>query len=211
MNPVTTTRISALSWGCSAGKAVAAPTPQASPMPVTVRRTPRRASSAGGARRRTRSRHQVRSKAAAVTAPTHPKVTPSGREFQTSAATTLTSRMCSDSAYGPPASSWRTAARCTSASACGACSATRATGSGDMALFAVFTVGCATSRDAGGEDRAFLRHGRVLVRHAACSLLAGSRRASYPEERSPEGTNLATTNLLLVEDDDLVRLALTRA
>ena len=84
--------------------AAAAPTPQASPTPATVRRTPRRASSGGAVRLTTRSRHSVRNPAAAATAPTHPIVRSRGKESHTSPATTSTSRTCSASANGPPLS-----------------------------------------------------------------------------------------------------------
>src|SRR3989454_791412 len=108
--------------------AAAAPNPQASPTPATVRRTVRSASSGDDIRLPTRSRHQVRNPAAAATAPTHPIVRSKGSVFHTSAVTTRMSTTCSASASGPPASSCPTAARRTSPSRRGSWPATRATG-----------------------------------------------------------------------------------
>src|SRR5437899_3173551 len=85
-----------------AGIAAAAPKPHARPTPATVRRTPRSASSAERTRFVARRRHQLRNPAAAATAPTHPSVSPTGWEFHTTAATTVTSTMWTDSASGPP-------------------------------------------------------------------------------------------------------------
>src|SRR5712692_152920 len=147
-----------------AGIAAAAPKPHARPTPATVKRTPRRASSAERLRFVARRRHQLRNPAAAATAPTHPSVSPTGWEFHTTAATTVTSTIWTDSASGPPASSCRRAARRTSAWTRGSSSAASAARSRDMALFGVITVGCATSRDRGRQDRAFLRHRGAFVR-----------------------------------------------
>src|SRR2546422_3338574 len=74
-----------------AGIAAAAPKPHARPTPATVRRTPRRASSAERARFVARRRHQLRNPAAAATAPTHPSVSPTGWEFQDRKSTRLNS------------------------------------------------------------------------------------------------------------------------
>ena len=100
-----TTRISAAWSRPSAGIAVAAPNPQASPTPDTVRRTPRNASAGEAARRTSPSRHHVRRPAAAVTPLTQPIVTLKGNEFHTSAATTSTSTTWMLSASGRPLSS----------------------------------------------------------------------------------------------------------
>ena len=103
--PASTTRISAAWSRPSAGIAVAAPNPQASPTPDTVRRTPRNASAGEAARRTSPSRHHVRRPAAAVTPLTQPIVTLKGNEFHPSAATTSTSTTWMLSASGRPLSS----------------------------------------------------------------------------------------------------------
>src|SRR5256714_8166544 len=114
--PARMTRMRAAWSRLSAGMAAAAPNPHASPIPTTVRRTPRNAWSGDAPRRPRPSRHQVRNAAAAVIAPTQPIVSVVGSVFQTRAATTSASTGCNVSANPLPASSWRRAARRTSAS-----------------------------------------------------------------------------------------------
>src|SRR5437868_11953680 len=114
--PARMTRMRAAWSKLSSGIAAAAPNPHASPIPTTVRRTPRNASSGASVRLPRPSRHQVRNAAAAVIADTQPIVRYVGSDFQTSATTTSANTRCNVSANGRPASSCRRAACRTSAS-----------------------------------------------------------------------------------------------